>query len=70
MKFKVQLVGSFHTLEIYDSRGREIDDLETAVAEAERQYRDEWKCVFNGLEAAERTAAKGRVETTQILPKQ
>ena len=52
-KFKVELLGSFYTFELYDSRGREIFILDEAIEAAEEQYPNEWQSVFNGEEVAE-----------------
>lgn len=55
-KFKVELLGSFYTFELYDSRGREIFTLDEAIEAAEEQHTGLWQSVFNGEEAAENPA--------------
>jgi hypothetical protein len=47
-KFRIELIGAFYTYELYDSRGREIFDLDEAIEAAEEQYPNEWYSVFNG----------------------
>lgn len=53
-KFRVELKDYFHTLELYDSKGREIFDIDSAAEAAEEQYGSGWASVFNGQEAATR----------------
>jgi hypothetical protein len=53
-KFRAELKGYFHTVEIYDSRGREVFDLEAAAQAAEQSYGADWASVFNGSEAITR----------------
>jgi hypothetical protein len=55
-KFRIELLGSFYTFELYDSRGREIFTLDEAIEAAEEQYPNEWQSVFNGEEAVENPA--------------
>jgi len=52
--FSVCLVGSFHSLEILDSRGREVYDMNEAIDVVESQYNDEWKEIYNGIEGISR----------------
>lgn len=52
-KFKVELAGSFYTYELYDSKGREIFELDKAIEAAEWQYAGVWNSVYNGNEAAD-----------------
>ena len=52
--FKVELVGSFYSFQLYDEFGREIFELSAAIEEAEKQFGTDWNCVYNGSEGAER----------------
>lgn len=52
--FRFTLVGSFHSYELYDRRGREVFNLDEAVEAAEELYGDEWVEVYNGESAAAR----------------
>ena len=52
--FSVWLKGSFYALSLYDKRGCDIHDLDTAAAEAERQFGKEWREVGNGEEGTSR----------------
>lgn len=47
-RFKVELLGSFYTFELYDDKGREIFDLDKAIETAESQHAGLWRSVFNG----------------------
>jgi hypothetical protein len=52
--FSVRLVGQFYTLGLYDEHGRYIHDLDTAAAEAERQFGPDWREVGNGQQGISR----------------
>ena len=52
--FFVRLVGQSHTLSLYDERGRDIHDLDTAAAEAERRFGQDWREVGNGQQGISR----------------
>lgn len=54
--FRVELAGSFHTAELYDSNGSEVYDIDDAASCAECEYGDEWVSVFNGNESWDREA--------------
>lgn len=50
-KFMIHFQGADSSNELYDERGREIFDLETAKSEAERQFpKDAWE-IYNGQES-------------------
>jgi hypothetical protein len=49
--FMIHLKGSPYSNELYDSRGRSIYDLQTAVSEAKAQYPNDKFEVYNGHEA-------------------
>jgi hypothetical protein len=51
---RVELVGYFYTLELYDSEGAEIYNLDDAAEAAELQYGADWACVYNGNEGVDR----------------
>ncbi len=53
-KFMVEIVGSFHTFELYDNRGREVHELLAAAETAEDLYGSEWQSVFNGNDSVDR----------------
>lgn len=52
--FQIELRNYFYTLELYDSMGREVFDLQTACEAAEEQYGADWQSVFNGHESMSR----------------
>jgi len=60
-KFRVELLGNFHTFELYNARGAEIFDLLEAIECAEEQFGPEWACVYNGQQAMTRSAYYGDV---------
>lgn len=47
-KFRVEVAGMFYTLELYDAKGREIHNLQDAIAAAIDTYGNDWVSVFNG----------------------
>jgi len=52
--FSVELVGEFYTFKLYDSRGREIMDMQAAAEFAESEFGADWAGVFNGSEGIAR----------------
>lgn len=46
--FSVQIAGSFHTLELLDSNGRQVFNLADAVEAANETYGNHWIAVYNG----------------------
>lgn len=52
--FRVEVIGSFYTFELYDSRGREVFNIHDAAEAAEDEYGSDWSCVYNGQEAMTR----------------
>jgi len=48
MPFSVKLVGDFYSHALFDRWGKEILDIELAVAEAEKRYKSDWNEVYNG----------------------
>ena len=48
--FKIHFPGNMHEFELYDERGQKIEDLQTAIAEADRQFPGEPWEVYNGDE--------------------
>lgn len=53
-KFRVEVAGSFYTYELYDDRGRECFDVDTAANAAEQEYGIDWQSVYNGQVAIDR----------------
>lgn len=66
-KFKVKLVGAFHSNELYDDRGREIFHLADAVKAAEAQFGAEWEEVYNGEEGMVREEVNPKVDRNRAL---
>lgn len=47
-QFRVCLVSTFYSMELYDERGDEVYDLGDACRVAEELYGESWKEVYNG----------------------
>lgn len=50
-KFMIHFKGAAHSNELYDAQGREIYDLEAAIAAAEEKYPGEEYEIYNGQES-------------------
>jgi len=50
-KFMIHFRGAPYSNELYDERGREVFDLETAIETAENQYSPDEYEVYNGSES-------------------
>jgi hypothetical protein len=48
--FSIRMIGDFYSFPLYNESGGTVHDLETAIAEAERQYHNGWRELFNGDE--------------------
>jgi hypothetical protein len=71
--FKVYLQGSFWALDLYDQHGREIDNLQDAITQAETQHGPHWREVANGLEGISReeitSDAYAKPQNGAVLPR-
>lgn len=63
--YRIHFQHGFHSLELYDAKGREIYDVGTAVEEATRQFPNESWEVYNGEEAKSHNWSDEQTEETK-----